>query len=557
MYFVYKLTSASSDWTKRAPLGPHSQGETTMSGYENVVVNLVAFLLRDKEGYLFPAGEILDGPIQCFRKALDSLHPNDLTIPMTALNALLVALWHRHWPEATGPTVHDPTFCWLVLSRRNPDATWKDIAGITGELAKLTYCIHLHAAFNVYAEIEVAHDAVLTDPDAGVVREEQALAAYQRLARFITLGHSTTYNAIRTLQALVTTIVKNSPKTGNILWNDEEHRTSIQYEGKDIDLHQIRLSIEELTDGTDELYRTKILLNLPVRVEMDNLRDDISDTSNGFFFALHPQNTQCHDPKLLLHAVLADPTTRAKFCLGFDDRGQPLWNDEACIEWLTDYQEFQGRLITNATFCTGGAPRIPEISFNTFRNTSSSITRGLVLYGKHMLIIRRCLKQSALTGQDDLLPHPLSPPFADLHCQDLVVARPFAQVMAHVVFHSRDDYPEIRRMYHSSIFVNYASRFTADDVSPLLERYLCAHSEGKFGVRAFRHLTAAWLRHWGAVDIYDVERITQSAEADIIAQHSGHTARTDSRLYGISTSGLRSRPEEELPKYIEVGSTLR
>ena len=126
------------------------------------------------------------------------------------------------------------------------------------------------------------------------------------------------------------------------------------------------------------------------------------------------------------------------------DDGDIEWNKGDLRAWLQDYAEMHQHLLLRAEMLSRAPSCGTELTALTYRNTKTHPMQSLVMLGKHLAILHQYMKVAALTGQEKLIPHALDAVTSDILIQDLMLARPFAEIAACVCF---PDKPHVRELY--------------------------------------------------------------------------------------------------------------
>jgi hypothetical protein len=108
--------------------------------------------------------------------------------------------------------------------------------------------------------------------------------------------------------------------------------------------------------------------------------------------------------------------------------------------------------------------------------------RNLFFFGKFSTILCTYSKTSAATRSDKCIPHALDGFSTDLMVQDMAIARPFAELAAHL---SYQDPGPIVYLYRNHLFVNQNRLFTTEDLKAGIERLTVSHLDVKLGVNDF------------------------------------------------------------------------
>lgn len=540
------------------PLSKHRlkvfQNHDTLDRYENVVVGLLGYAIRCCQAEDSPKHPPVtfecddhDFPLQAIARTIEY---GEVTAAIVdSIGAVLEVLWTTVWPPPGGGYIYDPTMRFIVISQLYPDGSWKELGSLSAMLSHVRYCILLIGVRKIHRESGSNVRGVYGNVEAAATRSRNQFKAYEDNMFWLHVHTPSTYNSSRTLVSLVASIILSSPPLPSICWGQGKNFTEFRIDGQPITIHEIRRSVQELTEGACDLVQNELFLgSREARVPYTTIHDDLSNSSNGYAIEVDELNPQFHDRKRLLKIVLADPALSAKIVSNATPDGHIIWNVNGCRKWLQSYHLWCQYKITAHTFAFSGSVRIPEIAHTTIRNTVSQNTRNYFVYDGVLIHVTTYTKQSSITGKDLFVCRAVPSVWADLIIQDHVVLRPFAELLASIVFPNDED---VRRLYHVKAFPNYDTLFTSDDVSPLLKSHIWRYSEAKLGVAKSRQVNAALRRHWCSQGQDDTHETADGDYIDLASHLMGHSEFTDRHHYGISAANMLSATEEEIPKMIE------
>lgn len=227
--------------------------------------------------------------------------------------------------------------------------------------------------------------------------------------------------------------------------------------------------------------------------------------------------------------------------------GELVWDHNILRGWLKDYAELQRLLLVRAEMLSGAPTRGTELTSMSYRNTQTRPTRNLVICGQHVTLLCQYSKTSALTGQDKLIPHSLDAVTSDIFIQDLVLARPFAQIAAKFCFEDN----AITQLYRDQLFVNFNKMFTSEDLSAVMARFSLPRIHFALTINPWRHIQTAWRRKFKC----SIEVGEEDERGDVEALQAGHTQETENRIYGLSTESLAGAAEDVLPLFLQASTS--
>jgi hypothetical protein len=513
------------------PFHRHQQTET-LSQYSQPVIGLLSMLLRPKKAYQLVTTPGLDASLTGLEKAMSS---SDANATAFCIHNVLMALWTVKWQPLTSlQRLTDPTICYMALSMLESDGSFCDPEYTSGYVGKFVYCMRL--SFLVEMRRIVVRNPGMT------IEESSAM-----LECWYTEKMESTFNSLQSLTHRASAIGMGTMSMPRLWWLDRVTYQSMLYRGTPLHLSDVRKVFTCLEDSTVALWENKVLLGLPLRVDYGDLADDLTNTSVGYSFLTDHRN-KCFEntDKILVNAILKDPSLRKKFILGNNARtGSLIWNKPALRTWLFNYANFEGEQMTRMEM-TGGSPgRITELACMNYRNTKTRPRRNFTAFGKHIAVLRMYHKSGALSGVDKLIPHALDAFTSDLVIQDLALARPFARFVVGLCF---PDSPDIARVYRDLLFVRNGREFTTADLSASMVQFTFPIVGLEMAVNVWRHTTSAWKRKL----CNSMQEIMEDAHLDTInALQAGRTRQTENRIYGISHDALAGSGEDVLPLYLD------
>lgn len=144
-----------------------------------------------------------------------------------------------------------------------------------------------------------------------------------------------------------------------------------------------------------------------------------------------------------------------------------IWNHVALWGWLQDYAELPRLLLLHVEMLSSVPSRGTELTTMTYCNTQTRLTRNLMIFRCHTMLLCQYSKTTVLTGQDKLIPHGLDAVMSNILIQDLAMAQPFAQLAAKICFGDEN----VVQLYKNLLFVNFNKKFTSNDLSLVMVKY--------------------------------------------------------------------------------------
>jgi hypothetical protein len=163
-----------------------------------------------------------------------------------------------------------------------------------------------------------------------------------------------------------------------------------------------------------------------IEAEYDGIKDGLTNKNIGYSFITNQRNKAFADRGQLVQVAIRGDGG-FKHCTNVT-KGKIEWNKMALRAWLQDYAEMQHLLLLRAEMLSGVPNRGTELTALTYHNTKTCPMCSLVMLGKHLTILCQYMKTTALTGHDMPILHALDDITSDILIQDLVLARPFAEI---------------------------------------------------------------------------------------------------------------------------------
>ena len=441
---------------------------------------------------------------------------------------LLFRIWTRSWTTVQGSRITDPTIQYVALSTLQEGGGFAPPGNVSGILARFQYCMRL----TYLTEMHQSPDGI----------EE----ACDRLQRWFVEKNKSTFNSIRTLQHVATSIVYTTVSVAKVFWTSPEYDLLI-YRGTPIPFRQLPVMFQAHEDQMVQLFQEQILLGLDLSVTYSHIFDDTANNTPGYSFIHDTRNPFRKCKTMLLDAILASPQLSAQF-VKFNDGNTVLWNHSALRQWLLAYAKLQCLQLMRANMTTGSPSRGTELTAMLLTNTAEYPLRNCVVFGRYVTLLCTYAKTSNLSGNDKCIPHALDAFSSDLLIQDLSIARPFAELAAHIYFNGS---PTVVRLYRTHLFVNQDKLFQTDDLTMALEMLTLTHLGIKLGVRHWRHVNTAFRRK---ICPHMDQLLDDDDKDSIPALQMGHSRATENRVYGISQEGLVGASEDLLPLFLEAST---
>lgn len=513
------------------PLKKMQQHEETMKTYCASAVSLLNMLLRDKHGYTIPLPNDIEAAVESLK---DSLEGPDLdTATMDHVHTVLVNLWSREWRPTSENTLPDPTIRCLALRSIKQDGGFQTAHRVTPDIAHFEYLMRLTGMEQVHhlARTKYNGDQLKAVKDVEIWVQEKRIS---------------TFNSLRSLMHVASSIVFNSPVLPKTLWVDRDTHEELMWQGYNVKLDHLRQGCARLETQMVKRWEEDILMGLDLRVEYDRIVEDLTNDTVGYSFLTDHRNGMFLDRDRMIRAVMADPILRARF---FDQQpdGSYTPNRDNWFLWMLKYAEFNKDENTSVETKAGAPTRLSELNAMACKNTEWR-TRNWSHMDKHSVVNLTYTKTGSITGQDKLIPHALDALTADLMIQDHALARPFAELACQIL------YPGDKTrmgLYRNRLFVGYFKELTTTDISNHMHEIFRPLVGFKLGVQAFRQIHAAFSRkHCG-----QMEALLEASEVNTaqVLQY-GHTRSIHDNIYGVSADATAGPSEDILPLFLDAST---
>jgi len=503
-----------------------------LQAYSLELVKLLAFLLRPSDSYKtdLPAGIAAD--LQVLRNKLIA---KDIQGSVKSIHKICLGLWGMEWEEDFSQTMADPTIRYIALSQLKQTGGFKDVTLATPEIAKFEYLMRLTYVFEIWRIRGTTTPA------------PRSYDLAKQFSRWFTEGEPSTFNTIRTLQHLGSSLAYSTMALPKVWWPVPGSFRTMLFLGDTVKMDDISKAFAQMEQDMVKIWEQDVLLGFKLRVNYNKLVDNMSDKEVGYSLFSDPRNACFKNMSMLLYSTIVNDATQcAEFIKGHTNDGQPIWNTMALRKWLVCYSKFEELILTKSEGTAGSSSRMTEISCLTFRNTRVRPSRGLFMMGSHLAYLCQYHKGTSTTGKDKMIPHAFDAHTSDMIIQDLAIARPFAQFAAYICY---PDNPEVHQLYDSQLFANFAKPFTTTNISTCLQKYTMAFVNRDIGIRDWRHISIAFRRKLSTA----IEELIEDDERETVAAaQANHTRSTENRIYGISPEALASgNADDVFPLYLK------
>lgn len=522
------------------------QREDTLKQYTTHLYRLLLLLLRthknednhvDIDIHWQPKHDKLTNAISVLKHALQDItvqNNSDILLPL--IHNVTYQLWTFSYTATTNDPAPDPTERYLMLQSLQADGSFAEPLVITPVLAKFKYLLRLVMMYElIHCHFIQSHTSI----------HERSSQIHPWIHEKI---NDSTFNMICALQHRASAIAYETMGLPRLYWPNHDDCSVFNYRGTQLALEDIRTMFHATEDQLIHLFEEDIMMGLNLKTTRKHLAEDLSNTAVGYSFLADNRNQFLSSRSLMLETVFKTPALRDRF-LYIDQHGSVQWKINGLQKWLTSYSELSALLLLRCETLAGGPGRGTELTAMQYRSTPTRGIRNLVVFGKHMLMLRTYGKTSMLTGKDRLIPHSLDAVTGDIILQDLVYARPFAEFVVSKLYPTQ---PDIGLLYHNHLFVKEDRLFQTDDLSALLKQVTNRHLRKELGVNAWRHIAIALRRKLCPTE---VDLMENGVEDTIDAEQAGHNAETERKRYGLSPDALAGQAEDVLPLFLNASTS--
>lgn len=519
------------------------QEDTTLAQYLNTVTRLVSMLLRLPEfpSYSLPLPAPVTLAIAELQKKLEECsgqpsHP-DLRL---ALHTLFMALWGSQWHPTPSNPIPCPTHRLLILLSLEPDGGHKEAGKTTQPIAHLKYAMRL--AF--LHRIQTRATASLANSH---------FAAYHTTQQWLHEKQPCPFDTICALQHLATALAMSTITLPQIFWTDRVHHQHLLYRGSEVDFPKFSAMFQAMESDLLDMFENQVLMGLKEAIVPlpPRIFEDLINTAEGYSFVNDPRNQTFIDARTRLwEAVAQNPSVSSQFWK--IENGEIVWHKIAMRKWLIRYAEFSCLLMARCEMLGGGPGRGTELTAMSFRSTKTYRQRNLSILDRHVALLRTYTKVNALSGRDRLIPHSTDAFTASLLIQNLVLIRPWAELLVSICFPNDK---AVLQLYQYKLFVNFNHLFKSDDLSHVMKQYTHLHLGTPFGLQAWRHIAIALRRYLcpSAHGFFeDLESDTDHDSAAIL--QTGHSRRMEDMRYAITPESMKGLSEDIIPMYLDAST---
>ncbi|KAF7967200.1 hypothetical protein HWV62_35150 [Athelia sp. TMB] len=525
-----KLNSPKPGEITNEPLKQMQQKET-LKTYVASAISLLTLLFRNKKNYKLPLPNSIATAVQDLKHALLQKQSNNFN---ELLHQLLISLWSHPWRQTQDNLMPDPTVRCLALRSIKPDGGFQHPKNVTPDIARFEYLMRL-------AGVQEVHRL------ANTLYQGDQHRALNDVIPWLQEKNVCTFDSIRSLMHIASSIVFNSPSLPKVMWVDRKNYTHLVFQGHDVRLDDLRKACMVLQQNTQKHWCNEVLMGLDLRVVYGNsIAEDLTNSKVGYNFLSDQRNTAFRDRDRLIRAVMGSHKHRNEF-FRQDSDGTYVPLVSTWRKWLLKYCQFNMDMNVMVEVTAGAPTRMTELTSMLCRNTEYRV-RNWSHMSHHSTVNLTYSKTGSITGQDKLIPHALDAFSADLMIQDHAIARPFAELACQIVYPGNATKMDL---YRNRLFVGNGVELTTQDISLHMHKIYNPIVKFDLGVQAFRQIHASFSRHHCG----QMEALLEASEVNTaqILQY-GHNRSIHDQIYGVSADSTAGPSEEILPLFLDAST---
>ncbi|TEB37068.1 hypothetical protein FA13DRAFT_1787319 [Coprinellus micaceus] len=526
IHTLQRLNSAEPDnELNHTPFHLHHQHKDTMRRYALPAIHLVCALLRPAlDDFAFSMTTALWGALETLREERSS----------SALHQVFKELWLHEWPSGAGESFPDPTICFLGLLTLRPTGQFGHAKDATAPIAMLTRSIQL----TVLKELHLRKDE---SPDLHEMKEMMKLQVW------VKSHEMTTFSDLTSLQKYATTISLSTLGFPKVIFPNRHQQDYNQmiYDGQPVSVQNLQDIYTRVQDKAIELWEQDVLMGLKLHVIYNMIHDNLSSDEPGYCFLDNPNNVFKTYTDALFNAVMDDPALFKDFMMK-GPTGEWVINPHRAMKWFQKLEELELHMLLGTEMKSGAPGRMSELTCSLVRNRNTRI-RNVMGVGRYLALIGQYSKNTNNQQMDKMIPRAFSGFEQDMIIQIHAIARPFAMVLAKLLW---PEEPEVSMNYGELLFMGFKKQFDPDLASKLMGKHSSAVLGWPMTVRPHRHIHIAFKGHKckGLIDAELEKEITSG----IHALQSGHSVATERRVYGLDKDSLAGISEDMVTLYLDA-----
>lgn len=237
--------------------------------------------------------------------------------------------------------------------------------------------------------------------------------------KYTVLGSQSPFEELFSLLAFGKAIASSETPPFLLRWSDDGQSMS-HSDALTITMDAFRRLPQTLLDEASRLS-ADLMYDWKPPLDMSCIKDDLTNTSNGFSFVTHSQNGLAQAfMKLSFKACtsLSNPLTT----------GKGVWNQKAVFTYWKKETQLREALAVLMLMTGGGQPRSPDLLHLRVRNCET-VERGLYVYNGSIIYLTRSHKAKRSTNREFIVARFLPVQVGCFLFQYLVYIRPFVDLL--------------------------------------------------------------------------------------------------------------------------------
>jgi hypothetical protein len=405
----------------------------------------------------------------------------------------------------------------------------------TSKLSALIYCIRLSLLEATLPRFAHASNHWSARPRTGCLKLLNKVRE-----RYMCYGCQAPMGELISLRGYGRTISRTDGPSFRVQWSDAGE--TVSWDDGELSMDQFgRLGRVAFTSATASM--TKLMYGLTPTIELESLRDRISNTAQGCSFVQDPANR--------LRGAYLDLSAAACLHISNGLISGEHWDMEAVHRYLKEEANLLIQIMLVMYLRGGQSPRVPELSSIECDNGPST-ARGVYTHAGRVVYSTRHTKARRSTNQEFHVARYLPTEDSALVAKYLVYVRPFANMLWRIC-HS---FGHERRLLLASM-ENPERPWKSDVLTKALKTLTHGICDVAFGVLVYRQLSVAVTeRHIKQIrrpfNRYD-DKSTDAAINVAFAWQSAHRPIQRGIAYGID----RAYPDSLQPALLGISVGFR
>jgi hypothetical protein len=302
-----------------------------------------------------------------------------------------------------------------ILALSQDGSTYERPANYTSKLSAMIYCIRLIVLEATLPQFSHGRLGWSARPHRG-----QAVLLNEVRRDSLCLGSPTPMNELLSLRDYGRVIGRSDGLSFRVTWSEDGE--TVAWDKHNMSMAQFRRIAHDTNEATEKVCR-QLMYGWSPQVDLGSIRDHMSNVRAGYSFVTDSQNG--------LSAAYMELSRRASLATVDGLMTDDDWDLRRVRRYLDLYSELTEFLMLSIYLHGGQAPRGTELSALQHSN-GSSMSRGVCVYGRKMVLIYRHAKSRRTTNHEFYVVRFLPDEVGRLLYYYLVYIRPFACMLHRV-----------------------------------------------------------------------------------------------------------------------------